>query len=152
MPKATQTASAPENYPSQKTLVRYSEILQGENKEGLISLLEAELSNLAELEDQVRKSGPVARDYVFLTQCKTDGVTYARLVTQKTSTSKQKVRGLGRPGSERHRDWERRIQRRESLDEIWTRVDLIRNLLGRMEGKAIAIPQEPEPEPWQQQA
>lgn len=102
------------------------------------TFLQAEKTRLLDRIAEIRASGPIAEAYYFLspnTVTSETGVTYeyVRLMTQRRSTDKQKIKSLGRAGSEQHRYWQRAIARREAILELEQQLKLLTDLIDRQE-------------------
>lgn len=95
--------------------------------EGLIAALE----ELEQHRRQVSASGEIAPPEIWIDTYSPGGrnVYYARLRSDRPKWSGKKTKGLGRVGGEQHRDWEVRIQRRNTLTEIERRVLMIQAML-----------------------
>lgn len=100
----------------------------------LNSCLEAERERLLTLIDQIRSAGEVAPAYCWLTETSstkgTKTYTYAVLVTQKPNR-KPKSQSLGKPGSQRHRQWRTAIARREAITELEQQLAMLQALIER---------------------
>jgi hypothetical protein len=99
--------------------------------------LHNELDRLAELANQVRASGSIApaqcwEDYVVKRNDKQ--YHYKRVNGDRPQFGQggqAHTLHLGKAGNPKHRDWQQRIQRRETLAEIERRVALIQQLIDR---------------------
>lgn len=93
------------------------------------------LSELQQLEKQIRNSGPVAPDGLTIDTYSPGGrdTVYARLKADKAifegKQGKSKTLGLGRLGSSEHRDYEARVTRRNALKEIERRSLSIQKMI-----------------------
>lgn len=104
----------------------------------LLPHLQTELDRLAALADQVRASGAVApsqcwiEDYVVK---RNDRQYHYKRVNgdrpQFGQGGQAHTLHLGRSGSPKHRDWQQRMRRRDTLIEIDRRVALIQQLIER---------------------
>lgn len=108
------------------------------------SHLTVEKNRLLDRIAAIRDSGMVAPAYCFLTPINTTskaGKTYeyARLVTQKRSTDKQKGKQLGRWGGEEHRRWERAISRRDAILELERQLTMLTELIDRQQQYANLV-------------
>jgi hypothetical protein len=101
--------------------------------------LQSEQDRLLHCIDTIRQSGAVAPAlyYLSVTQTTTNGKTYcyARLV-REPSPGKQDVTALGREGSARHRDWQRRMIRRDAIAELEQQLKLLHDLIERQQMRA----------------
>lgn len=104
--------------------------------------LQAEENRLLTLMTQIRNSGSVAPAYCWLTETsETKGgktYSYVRLVTERPG-SKPTSRSLGKPGGERHRDWQAAIDRREAIGELEQQLKILRELVERQQMRWRAI-------------
>lgn len=96
--------------------------------------LVAERDRLLDLITQIRQAGRVAPAHCWLTESsETKGdytYTYARLVKQPPG-KKPTSPSLGKPGSEKHRDWQRAILRRDAIGELEQQLKLVEALIDR---------------------
>lgn len=94
----------------------------------------SERQRLLEALSQLRNSGKVAPAYCWLSttsstkQGKT--YTYATIVEEKPG-QKPKARSLGKIGSQRHRDWQAAIARREAVVELEHQLSMLQKLIDR---------------------
>lgn len=104
----------------------------------LLPHLQTELVRLAGLADRVRASGSVApahcwiEDYVVKRNDKQ--YHYKRVNGDRPQFGQggqAYTLHLGKAGSPKHRDWQQRLHRRETLTEIDRRVALIQQLIDR---------------------
>ena len=89
---------------------------------------EAVLEKLANQQQAIRDSGPVAPQHVYVDEYSTRGKRYVRLRATGKRTlpdTHQKTRGLGKFGGSQHRDWIKRCDRRNQLQKIERRVQSI---------------------------
>lgn len=98
--------------------------------------LQAERRRLLDTIADVRKSGEVAPAYYWLSlqvDTKKNGKTYEyiKLNVKKSEDTKVKARSLGKPGSERHREWQQALARRDAIVELEQQLTLIENLMDR---------------------
>ncbi|MEM7066785.1 MAG: hypothetical protein AAF572_26915 [Cyanobacteria bacterium P01_B01_bin.77] len=90
------------------------------------------LEELNQLESNIRKSGPVATKGIWIDEYQPGGrnTIYVRLRADSCMCPNgRRTQGLKRLGSEEHRDWQARIQRRDAIEEIARRVQIIQGLL-----------------------
>ena len=82
--------------------------------------LQQALEDLRTHRKRVEASGPIAPAGVWIEIYRPGGrdVDYARLKAEKAMCGKSRSRGLKKVGSADHRDWQTRIQRRDTLLEI----------------------------------
>lgn len=111
------------------------------------SFLEAEKNRLLDRIIEIRATGPIAEAYHFVTTTTTtskSGKTYqyARLVSQKRSTEKQKIKPLGRVGSEAHQYWQRATTRRDAIVELEQQLKLLTALIDRQTENASLVEQD----------
>jgi len=111
------------------------------------SFLQAEKTCLLDRIAAIRATGPVAEAYCFVTTTSVTSGTgttyeYARLVSQKRSTEKQKIKQLGRVGSEEHRHWQRATARRDAIVELEQQLNLLTALIDRQIEKAHLVEQD----------
>lgn len=80
---------------------------------------------------RIEASGPIAPAGVWIEIYRPGGrdVDYVRLKAEKAMWGKSRMRGLKRVGSAEHRDWQRRIKRRDALLEIERRSRTIQAML-----------------------
>jgi hypothetical protein len=109
------------------------------NKES--NYLEAERQRLLDCIVAIRKSGTVAHAYCWLiesTESKGSRTyTYIKLLTQKPD-EKLTSKSLGRPGSDRHREWKAAIERREAIAELEQQLKMLNALIERQAKSAYA--------------
>jgi hypothetical protein len=96
--------------------------------------LQLELQRLLDAVEKVRSTGRVAPAYCWLTESsETKGsktYTYIRLVTQEPGKKLSSI-SLGRPGSEKHREWSSAIERREAIGELEQQLKMLDALIQR---------------------
>lgn len=88
------------------------------------------LEELKQLEDTIRRSGPVAAKGLWIDEYQPGGrsTVYARLRADTSlCPNGKRTQGLKRLGSDVHRDWQARIQRRDALEEIARRAQVIQD-------------------------
>jgi hypothetical protein len=109
------------------------------NKE--LNYLEAEQQRLLDCIVAIRESGTVAHAYCWLiesTEAKgSKTYTYIKLLTQKPG-EKLTSKSLGRPGSDRHREWKAAIERREAIAELEQQLKMLDALIERQAKSAHA--------------
>ncbi|MBD1847758.1 hypothetical protein H6F89_31090 [Cyanobacteria bacterium FACHB-63] len=98
--------------------------------------LQAERRRLLDAIAEIRKSGEIAPAYYWLTlqvDTKETGKTYEyiKLNLKKPEDTKVKARSLGKPGSERHREWRSAIARRDAIVELEQQIKLVEDLIDR---------------------
>lgn len=110
--------------------------------------LQAERRRLLDAIAQIRKSGEVAPAYYWLSpqvETKESGKTYEyiKLNVKKPGDMKVKARSLGKPGSERHREWQQALARRDAIVELEQQITLVENLLDRQKARSaiVTLPQ-----------
>jgi len=98
--------------------------------------LEAERPRLLDWISVIQASGKVAPAYCWLIESSEEKgsrtYTYIKLITQrpgKRPTSKS----LGRPGSDRHRQWKTAIARREAIAELEQQLKMLEALRERQD-------------------
>ena len=94
--------------------------------------LHAALSELKQHEQSIRNDGPVAPANcwidIYSPSCR--NIAYARLRTDSNfCPNGKRTMGLKRVGSQEHRDWQARIRRRNAIEEIAKRAQVIQSLL-----------------------
>lgn len=111
--------------------------------------LEAELTRLADLAQQIRSSGSVAPDHCWIEEyvVKRGEITYvykrvARDCPQFGKSGKSRTLHLGKAGSSKHRDWILRMQRRNALVELERRAAIVQELIGLEQHNPIRVPGE----------
>jgi hypothetical protein len=96
--------------------------------------LQSEFQRLLNAVEFLRSTGRVAPAYCWLTEStETKGsrtYTYIRLVTEEPG-QKLSSRSLGRPGSDRHREWKAAIERREAIAELEQQLKMLDALMQR---------------------
>lgn len=96
--------------------------------------LSAERNRLLNTIAQIRQAGRVAPAHCWLTESsETKGdqtYTYARLVKQPPG-KKPTSPSLGKPGSEKHQDWQKAILRRDAIAELEQQLRLTEALIDR---------------------
>jgi len=99
----------------------------------MLDELSAALEKLRQAENRIRADGPPAPPNIWIDPQQVGDRKYARLRSDRPQLAwkGKKLRSLSRWGSEEHRDWERRIQRREALAEIELRRTAIQGVLER---------------------
>lgn len=99
----------------------------------MLEELLAALEKLKQAEDQIRNDGEIAPANIWIDPQIVGERKYARLRSDRPHPycNGKKLRSLGRWGSAEHRDWQRRIQRREALSEVELRRTAIQNLIDR---------------------
>ena len=91
------------------------------------SLLQPELDRLAQLDHDIRASGPVAEAGWAID---TSGGKFARARPPRVKGKAiDKTISIGRISSREHRDWQRRIKRRNALQEIARRAIAIQAMI-----------------------
>lgn len=99
--------------------------------------LQAERDRLLDAIAQTRSSGEVAPAYywISLQVDNKNGKTYEyiKLNVKKSGDTKVKARSLGKPGSERHREWQQSLARRDAIAELEQQVTLLENLRDRQQ-------------------
>jgi hypothetical protein len=93
---------------------------------------------------EIRKSGEIAPAYHWLTrqvETKNDvNYEYIKLNSKKLEDPKVKVRSLGKSGSDRHREWQRAISRRDAIVELEQQITMVENLIDRQKARStIAV-------------
>ena len=94
--------------------------------------LRSVLKELRQLETNIQQSGPVAPAGLWIDNYQPGGrdTTYARLrVDSGPCPNGKRTMGLKRLGSQEHRDWQARIRRRDAIEEITRRAQVIQGLL-----------------------
>jgi hypothetical protein len=98
--------------------------------------LQSELQRLLNAIQLLRTAGRVAPAYCWLTEStETKGsrtYTYIRLVTEEPG-KKLSSKSLGRPGSEKHREWKAAIERREAIAELEQQLKMLDALIQRQQ-------------------
>ena len=90
------------------------------------------LEELNQLEANIRQSGLVAARGIWIDEYQPGGrdTIYARLRADAcTCPNGRRTQGLKRLGSPEHRDWQARIKRRDAIEEIARRAQMIQGLL-----------------------
>jgi hypothetical protein len=94
----------------------------------------AEHSRLLKAINTKRQSGPIAPAYCWLTESsETKGTrtyTYIRLITEEPGR-KPTSRSLGKPNSEKHRQWQIAIAKREEIAELEQQLKMLEVLIER---------------------
>ncbi|BAU15971.1 hypothetical protein LEP3755_65380 (plasmid) [Leptolyngbya sp. NIES-3755] len=105
--------------------------------------LEAERRRLLDAIAEVRKSGEVAPAYYWLSlQVDTkNGRTYEyiKLNVKKPEDTKVKARSLGKPGSERHREWQQALARRDTIAELEQQIKMVEDLIDRQKARSLIV-------------
>lgn len=105
--------------------------------------LQAERRRLLDAIAEIRKSGEVAPAYYWLSlQVDTkNGKTYEyiKLNLKKSEDTKVKARSLGKPGSERHREWQQSLARRDAIVELEQQITLVENLMDRQKERLLIV-------------
>lgn len=111
--------------------------------------LEAELTRLVDLAQQIRSSGSVAPDHCWIEEyiVKRGEMTYAykRVASDRPQfgkSGKSRTLHLGKAGSPKHRDWLLRMQRRDALAELERRVAIVQKLIELEKFDPIWTPEE----------
>lgn len=93
--------------------------------------LQAALSELSQQEQTIRDDGPVAPANCWIDTYSPSGrdMVYARLRCDRALSNGKRTMGLGRVGSNKHRDWQGRIKRRNTIQELERRVALVTELV-----------------------
>lgn len=111
--------------------------------------LEAELTRLADLAQQIRSSGSVAPDHCWIEEyvVKRGEITYVykRVASDRPQfgkSGKSRTLHLGKAGSPKHRDWLLRMQRRDALVELEKRVAIVQKLIDLEQFHPIWTPKE----------
>jgi hypothetical protein len=98
--------------------------------------LEAEQQRLLNCAHMIRASGIVAPAYCWLSESsETKGsktYTYIKLISEKPE-KKLTSKSLGRPGSDRHREWRTAIERREAIAELEQQLKMLDALRERQD-------------------
>jgi hypothetical protein len=96
--------------------------------------LGAERQRLLEHIVTVRASGTVAPAYCWLIESTEEKgsrtYTYIKLITQKPG-KRLTSKSLGRPSSDRHREWQLALERREAIAEIDQQIKMLDALIER---------------------
>lgn len=98
----------------------------------LMNSLKNALEELNQLEANIRRSGPVANKGIWIDEYQPGGrdTIYARLRADSAlCPNGKRTMGLKRLGSKEHRDWQACIQRRDAIEEITRRTQVIQGLL-----------------------
>lgn len=90
--------------------------------------LEAERDRLLQLIQSVRDSGSVAPLNVWISPAPKGEHTYYKLSSKNPAYKNQH---LGKAGSEKHRDWTARVQRREAVTELEQQLSILQALIDR---------------------
>lgn len=90
--------------------------------------LEAERDRLLQLIQSVRDSGSVAPLNVWISPAPKGEHIYYKLSSKNPAYKNQH---LGKAGSEKHRDWTARIQRREAVTELEQQLSMLQALIDR---------------------
>jgi hypothetical protein len=106
--------------------------------------LQAERCRLLDAIAEIRKSGEVAPAYYWLSlqvDTKKNGKTYEyiKLNVKKSEDTKVKARSLGKPGSERHREWQQALARRDAIVELEQQMTLVENLIARQKARSSIV-------------
>ncbi|MDV3351740.1 hypothetical protein QGP82_23760 [Leptothoe sp. LEGE 181152] len=93
--------------------------------------LYAVLSELSNLEQTIRDDGPVAPANCWIDTYSPNSraTVYARLRCDRVLANGKRTMSLGRTGSHNHRDWQKRIQRRNALQELRRRTAVMQQLI-----------------------
>lgn len=96
-----------------------------------MNALQQALEELRAHRQRIEASGPVAPPGIWIEVYRPGGreVDYARLKAEQALWGKSRSKGLQRVGSAEHRDWQRRIKRRDALLEIERRSLAIQAML-----------------------
>jgi hypothetical protein len=96
--------------------------------------LAAERQRLLDRIAIVRASGTVAHAYCWLIESTEEKgsrtYTYIKLITQKPG-KRLTSKSMGRPGSDRHREWKVAIERREAIAELEQQIKILDTLIDR---------------------
>jgi hypothetical protein len=96
--------------------------------------LGAERQRLLDRIATVRASGTVAPAYCWLIESTEEKgsrtYTYIKLITQKPG-KRLTSKSMGRPGSDRHREWKLAIERREAIAEMDQQLKMLDALIER---------------------
>ena len=98
----------------------------------LMNSLKNVLEELSQLEANIRQSGPIASRGIWIDEYQPGGrdTIYARLRADSCMCPNgRRTQGLKRLGSKEHRDWQARIRRRDAIDKIARRAQVIQGLL-----------------------
>jgi hypothetical protein len=98
--------------------------------------LEAERLRLLDWVAVIQASGKVAPAYCWLIESSEEKgsrtYTYIKLITQKPG-KRLTAKSLGRPGSDRHRQWKTAIARREAIAELEQQLKMLDALIERQD-------------------
>lgn len=98
--------------------------------------LEAERLRLLDGIAVIQASGKVAPPYCWLIESSEEKgsrtYTYIKLITQRPS-KRLTTKSLGRPGSDRHREWKTAIERREAIAELEQQLKMLEALMDRQD-------------------
>lgn len=101
---------------------------------GISSHLDAERDRLLNAIAQIRKAGSIADLHCWLSELpETKGnatYTYVQLRRQPPGEP-LRCKSLGKPGSERHRNWKKAIARRDAIAELEQQLQIIEALIDR---------------------
>jgi hypothetical protein len=96
--------------------------------------LKAERKRLLDRIATIRASGTVAPAHCWLIESTEEKgsrtYTYIKLITQKPG-KKLTSKSMGRPGSDRHREWKLSIERREAIGELEQQLKMLEALIDR---------------------
>jgi hypothetical protein len=101
------------------------------------SHLEAERDRLLQLIQAIRDSGSVAPINVWISPAPKGKHVYYKLSSKNPDI---KNLHLGKPGSEKYRDWRARIQRREAISELEQQLSMLQALIDRQAALVLALP------------
>jgi hypothetical protein len=114
--------------------IRYDREMNHAENDVKFDYLEAEQQRLLGCVQIIRASGTVAPAYCWLSESsETKGsktYTYVKLITEKPE-KKLTSKSLGRPGSDRHREWRTAIERREAIAELEQQLKMVDALIER---------------------
>jgi hypothetical protein len=98
--------------------------------------LQAEHDRLLELLQAIRNSGSVAPLNVWISPAPKGEHLYYKLSSKNPEYKNQH---LGKPGSEKYRDWRARIQRREASAELEQQLSMLQALIDRQATVMVGI-------------
>jgi hypothetical protein len=90
--------------------------------------LEAERERLLQLIQSIRNSGSVAPTNVWISPAPKGEHLYYKLSSKNPEYKNQH---LGKAGSEKYRDWQARIERREAVTELEQQLSMLQALIDR---------------------
>lgn len=98
--------------------------------------LEAERERLLALLQTIRNSGSVAPLNVWISPAPKGNHLYYKLTSKNPE---YKNEHLGKAGSEKYRDWQARIQRREAITELEQQVSMLQALINRQANTTVEV-------------